>query len=146
MKPEVNKEFLLLEYEMAQNSAQHHDGLLWSVSTLTWGVSSVLMGFVLNNLSNTQHSIIMLLFCVLGCLIILCAWYFTLQFRSIRNQKYKRCLELEVVFSFNQHTNLKHKKSSQTRLYSAVMVLFILTWSLVFIKVLLAMFGYVLLV
>ena len=140
MESDLHK--FLLEYEMSQNSAQHHDSLLWSVSTLTWGVSSVLLGFVLNNLSSTKHEIIMLFFCTLGSLIILCAWYFTLQFRSIRNQKYTRCLELEAVLSFTQHTNVKHKKSSQTKLYSAVMILFLLTWGLVFTKILLSLFGY----
>jgi|GEM_PF-1593372 len=143
MEHKVSKESNLLEYEMAQNSAQHHDNLLWSVSTLTWGASSVLLGFVLNNLSNSQQGTILLLFCVLGSLIILCSWFFTLQFRSIRNQKYARCLELEPILGFNQHTNLKHKKGSQTTLYSAVMALFLLTWAVMFIKVLMALLGYV---
>lgn len=138
---DIKKQYFLIEYEKAQDSAQHHDNLIWSVSTLTWGVSSVLLGFVLTSLETMKYRILLLLFCVLGIFIILCAWYFTIQFRSIRGQKYKRCKELEEVFSFTQHTNLIHPQGSQIKLYSAVMVLFLLTWGMVFSKVFLTLFG-----
>ena len=137
----VINEYLLVEYEKAQDSAQHHDNLIWSVSTLTWGVSSVLLGFVLTSLETMKYRMLLMLFCVLGIFIILCAWYFTVQFRSIRGQKYKRCKELEKIFSFNQHSNLMHRQGSQIILYSAVMVLFLSTWVMVFLKVFLTLFG-----
>lgn len=128
-------EFFLTEYEMAQDSAQHHDNLVWSVSTLMWGVSAVLLGFVLSSLKDKENPLIICMFCILGVTIIFCAWYFTRQFRSIRGQKYKRCKELEAIFSFKQHTDLKHPESSQTNIYSAVMLLFLATWVAVLVKV-----------
>ncbi|EMV0269109.1 hypothetical protein ACP43V_13325 [Vibrio genomosp. F10 str. 9ZC157] len=133
----------LLEYEMAQNSAEHHDNLVWSVSTLTWGVSSVLLGFVLNNIAENKLGIVILLFCLIGIFLILCSWLFARQFRSIRNQKYRRCKELERELGLVQHRNIKHKEGSQSAMYSIIMLLFIATWVVVFVKVVAGLFGYV---
>ncbi len=138
----VNNENKLLEYEMAQNSAEHHDNLVWSVSTLTWGVSSVLLGFVLNNITDNELGVVILLFCLIGVFLILCSWLFARQFRSIRNQKYVRCKELEAELGLVQHTNIKHKNGSQSALYSIIMLLFITTWTVVFIKVVASFFGF----
>ncbi|MEH6785175.1 MAG: LapA family protein [Alcanivorax jadensis] len=138
----ANIENKLTEYEMAQNSAEHHDNLVWSVSTLNWGVSSVLLGFVLNNITESSLGIVVLLFCLIGVFLILCSWLFARQFRSIRNQKYKRCKELEKELGLVQHTNIKHKDGSQSKIYSMIMVLFIVTWAVVFIKVIASLLGY----
>ncbi len=138
----ANIENKLTEYEMAQNSAEHHDNLVWSVSTLNWGVSSVLLGFVLNNITESSLGIVVLLFCLIGIFLILCSWLFARQFRSIRNQKYKRCKELEKELGLVQHTNIKHKDGSQSKIYSMIMVLFIVTWTVVFIKVIANLLGY----
>ncbi|MGO0305045.1 RipA family octameric membrane protein [Endozoicomonas acroporae] len=131
-----------LEYEMAQSSAQHHDSLVWSVSTLTWGVSAVLLGFVLSNINENSLGIVILLFCLIGIFLILCSWMFSRQFRSIRNQKYVRCKELEEELGLTQHRNIKHKNGSQSLMYSFIMVLFIATWVVVFVKVVASYFGY----
>lgn len=132
----------LLEYEMAQSSAEHHDNLVWSVSTLTWGVSSVLLGFVLNNISKNSLGITVLLFCLIGIFLILCSWSFARQFRDLRNQKYNRCKQLELELGINQHRMIKYKNGSQTTMYSIIMILFLITWSVVFIKVLGSFWGY----
>lgn len=117
----------LVEYEMAQHSAEHHDSLVWSVSTLTWGVSSVLLGFVLSNITDNGLGVVILLFCFIGIFLILCSWMFSRQFRSIRNQKYRRCKELEQELGLSQHTNTVHKNGSQSAMYSVIMLLFITT-------------------
>ena len=132
----------LLEYEMAQNSAEHHDNLVWSVSTITWGVSSVLLGFVLNNITKDSLGVVVLLFCLIGIFLILCSWLFARQFRDLRNQKYKRCKKLEAELGISQHTMIKYKDGSQTSMYSIIMVLFLVTWSVVIAKVIGSFFGY----
>ncbi|MBA6373543.1 hypothetical protein H4J56_19210 [Colwellia sp. BRX8-4] len=132
----------LLEYEMAQNSAEHHDNLVWSVSTLTWGVSSVLLGFVLNNISKDSLGVVVLLFCLIGIFLILCSWLFARQFRDLRNQKYVRCKKLELELGLSQHTMIKYKDGSQTSMYSIIMILFLITWSVVIVKVIGSFFGY----
>jgi hypothetical protein len=37
---------LLVEYGKAQDSAEHHDNLVWSIASLNWVGSAVLLGFV----------------------------------------------------------------------------------------------------
>jgi 1,4-dihydroxy-2-naphthoate octaprenyltransferase len=132
----------LLEYEMAQASAEHHDNLVWSVSTLTWGVSSVLLGFVLNNITKNSLGVVVLMFCLIGIFLILCSWSFARQFRDLRNQKYKRCKELELELGIIQHTVIKYKNGSQTTMYSIIMILFLITWSVVIFKVVGSFFGF----
>jgi hypothetical protein len=41
---------LFLEYDKAQDSAQHHDTLLWTSVSFIFGGMLVLLGFVLNSL------------------------------------------------------------------------------------------------
>ena len=126
----------LMEYQMAQESAQHHDNLVWTVSTLTWGVSSVLLGFVLNNVEDKSLNYVILLFCLIGIFLIVCSWKFARQFRQIRNQKYKRCKVLESELGLLQHTKTEHPIGSQSFWYSGVMVLFLVTWGAVSLQVL----------
>lgn len=39
------REALLVEYQKTQDSAQHHDVLVWSITSLNWIGSALLMGF-----------------------------------------------------------------------------------------------------
>ena len=43
---EKDKEVLLVEYQAAQESAQHHDNLVWTVTALIWGGMLVLLEMV----------------------------------------------------------------------------------------------------
>jgi hypothetical protein len=131
----IPNESKLMEYQMAQESAQHHDNLVWTVSTLTWGVSSVLLGFVLNNVEENTLNYVILLFCLIGIFLIICSWMFARQFRNIRNQKYRRCKVLERELGFLQHTKTEHPVGSQSFWYSGVMVLFLVTWGAVSLQV-----------
>lgn len=132
----IPNESKLMEYQMAQESAQHHDNLVWTVSTLTWGVSSVLLGFVLNNVEENTLNYVILLFCLIGIFLIICSWMFARQFRNIRNQKYRRCKALERELGLLQHTKTEHPVGSQSFWYSGVMVLFLVTWGAVSLQVL----------
>jgi len=51
--PDERKErFLLLEYTQAQESAQYHDSLTWEVTSIIWGASTLLIGFIVEALCN----------------------------------------------------------------------------------------------
>jgi hypothetical protein len=121
----------LVEYEAAQDSAQHHDNLVWPATSAMWGASLILVGFVLGNLSHENLRPLITVLGVLGITLCVTVWIFARQYASIRNQKYARCKELEKIFGFNQHSNLRHRRGSQRFLYGLVMVFFILTWVLV---------------
>ncbi len=47
-------QILLVEYQTAQDSAEHHDALLWNVTAIIWGANLVLIGFVLQSIGRTE--------------------------------------------------------------------------------------------
>lgn len=88
----------LVEYQAAQDSAQHHDNLVWSITSLNWIGSAVLMGFVLDKVDNakTLFAKVPLLFIALvGIVLTGCVWRWAYQMRRIKFAKYKRCQALE---------------------------------------------------
>lgn len=42
-----DRDALLVEYQAAQDSAQHHDLLVWNITSILWASSLVLLGLVL---------------------------------------------------------------------------------------------------
>ena len=46
----------IAEYKATQDSAQHHDNLLWYVSSIVWGGNLILLGSCLKNISNIEVS------------------------------------------------------------------------------------------
>ena len=119
---------LLVEYTAAQNSAQHHDSLVWTTIGLIWSAELVLLGFVMQAINNIQITSVIILACLLALvlLVFLLITYITL--RSIRTQKYCRCKEIENLLNLQQHTNLKQKEKVGLFSFSIVMLLFIITW------------------
>ena len=129
-KNKLDKESLLVEYQAAQSSAQFHDGLIWSVTNVLWVTALVLFGFILTQLHNHALRILLTALSILGLFLVVFAWFCALQFNSIKNQKYKRCKEIEADLGMTQHTKLKFPRYFQRVIYAGVMVLFIVCWFL----------------
>lgn len=127
----VEHDALLVEYQAAQDSAQHHDILLWTVTGLMWGASLILLGFVLEKLTDPTLRPLITAVSVLGIVINVTVWIFALQFNSVKRQKYARCKELEKQLNLSQHRNLRYASKSQGILYGIVMLIFIFTWIIV---------------
>jgi hypothetical protein len=125
---EPNPEYLLVEYQAAQNSAEHHDGLIWSITGVTWGASLILLGFLLENAANPQLKHIVVLVSILGVLLNIKVWAYTYQLAAIKNYKYNRCKAIETKLRLKQHSTLIYPKGRQKFLYSVVMILFIVIW------------------
>ena len=67
------REVLLGEYQMAQDSAQHHDILVWNITSLNWIGSAVLMGFVLSGIDGhptPSHKVALLSIAAVGFLLL----------------------------------------------------------------------------
>jgi hypothetical protein len=123
---------LLVEYQAAQSSAQHHDQLLWTVTSIMWGSSLVLMGFILKSPMTTLLGVIVsITLCVLGIILTIFVRSAQRQFRCLRNTKYARCKVIEEELGMEQHLKIKWPAGSQTWKYSIIMVLFLVTWVLV---------------
>ena len=129
---EKDKEALLVEYQAAQESAQHHDNLVWTVTALIWGGMLVLFGFVLGNLDNVNLRFILILLSIIGVALTIVALVFTLQYNSVMRQKYQRCKTIERLFGMRQHNDLKYSSKVQKIIYKIITVLFLIAWFTVF--------------
>jgi hypothetical protein len=128
-------EKLLVEYESAQDSAQHHDNLVWTTSGLIWASSIVLLGFVLNSLSGQPNKLFILGLSIISILMYVALLIFAFQFAYIKKQKYNRCKEIEKVLGLKQHSTLKYKGWIQRVIYIIIISVFIIFWILVILKV-----------
>jgi hypothetical protein len=121
----------IAEYKAAQDSAQHHDNLLWYVSSIVWGGNLVLLGSFLKYIGNaTEELPIPFIFCVgIFCILLnLCLWGCAYIFRDIRNQKYKRCQFIESKLRFHQHSTLSGVPGMMWFIYSFVTIMFMALW------------------
>jgi ABC-type sugar transport system permease subunit len=125
------REAALVEYQAAQDSAQHHDNLVWSVTSLTWVGSVVLIGFVLSTFRKATTPVVkvaLLFVAAVGIALAGCVWRWTYQIRRIKIAKYRRCHVLEELLGMEQHRTAPHVPGSQTRSYAFLMILFLLAW------------------
>jgi hypothetical protein len=134
-------EILLVEYQKAQDSAEHHDALVWEVTTLNWIGSAVLMGFVLSGIGShpsASHKLALLSIAFVGIMLSTFVWIWARQFGRFRNEKYSRCKAIEAELGMGQHSSTQWPGSatqhrwwlplSQRRHYSVLMVAFLATW------------------
>jgi len=129
---EKDKEVLLVEYQAAQESAQHHDNLVWTVTALIWGGMLVLFGFILGNLDNTSLRLILILLSIIGITLTIAILVFTLQYNSVTRQKYQRCKTIELLLGMRQHNELKYTPGLQKITYKIITVLFVIAWFTIF--------------
>jgi len=132
---EKNKEVLLVEYQAAQESAQHHDNLVWTLTALIWGGMLVLFGFVLGNLDNASLRLILILLSIIGIALTIAVLVFTLQYNSVMRQKYQRCKTIELLLGMQQHSELKYTPGLQKIIYNIITILFVIAWFIVFLLV-----------
>lgn len=126
-----DKDTLIVEYQAAQESAQHHDNLIWTTTTIIWSVTLILFGFVIDNLNNPNNRIILIFLSILGIFLMAAVFVFVLQFNSIKRQKYDRCKTIEKILDMHQHRDLKYSKGVQRVVYGIITFFFIITWSII---------------
>jgi hypothetical protein len=136
--PGPTPEALLVEYQAAQDSAQHHDNLVWTTTGIIWGSSLVLLGFVIANLSTPLLRPIIIVVSILGLLLCAYVWLAAIQFRSIRFHKYRRCKEIERMLNLQQHWTLPYRERIQHTFYAIIMLAFMIAWLVVLLTVLCA--------
>ena len=92
------REVFLIEYQAAQDSAQHHDNLVWTITSLNWVGSAVLMGFVLGKMDSANTLFAkypLLLISIVGIALTGCLWRWAYQMRCVKLAKYQRCKVIE---------------------------------------------------
>jgi hypothetical protein len=125
-----NQDVLLVEYQKAQDSAEHHDRLLWVVVGLL--VSAIAALFAIPPGHRQPHdSLWMRLYPpVLGILLTFLLSYFVYSFASFRRQKYERCKAIERILGMEQHLKLKSPQPGQRHVVYGLSFLFLLVWIL----------------
>lgn len=127
---------LLVEYQSAQNSAQHHDSLIWNVTNIFLAASLVLFGFILASFDN--HNIdkcILEILSYFGIFVIIYAYSCALHLACIRDQKYERCKEIEKIIGFKQHSELKHWKCFHKIANTIISMIFIIIWVVLIMQI-----------
>lgn len=130
----TNKEALCIEYQAAQASAEHHDSLVWTVTSILWAATLLLLGFVLENLGEYNLRPMLTWVSMLNIFLISAIWLFTRQFRSMKNQKYDRCKIIERQLGIRQHLALEHS-GRQKIIYAVLTGVLIFTWFLVLVLI-----------
>lgn len=124
------REALLIEYQKAQDSAEHHDNLVWNITALNWIGSAVLMGFVLSGIGSSptlSQKIALFSLAIVGFLLSCLVWRWARQVGAMRNLKYRRCKEIEAELGMRQHT-FSEWPGKQRGEYSWLMLVFLAVW------------------
>jgi len=124
-------EDLRVEYQAAQSSAQHHDTLVWSVTSIMWAATLVLMGFILRALTDPTLRPLITILSALGIVLTICVWIFALQLNTAKRHKYARCKAIEGILQLEQHRTLPWPTGCQRILYGVIMAFFLLAWTAV---------------
>jgi hypothetical protein len=119
-----------VEYQKAQDSAEHHDSLLWYVTSIVWSGNLILLGEVATSTKTHLASILILPISVLALVLNLFVWAAAFQFRSVKKQKYEYCKQIEdkLPGMRGQHRNLCHPPGVTWTLYCSVTILFLIVW------------------
>ncbi len=128
---EPKASWLLVEYQAAQDSAQHHDNLLWNTTGAVWAAELVALGFAVQQLGTVARRPTVLAVGFIAILMLLYEWIMALQFRSVKNQKYKRCKQIEAILHLEQHTKLNYFTSWGSIVYAFVVLSFLSVWGFV---------------
>jgi hypothetical protein len=134
--PVPEAENLRVEYQAAQDSAQHHDALTWTITSVIWGASLVLMGFILNAIENVRLRPVLIAFAGLGIVLAACVWAFASTMADVKRQKYERCQYIEAKLGMAQHRDLRYPPAFGRKLYAGIMIAFLAAWITVICRVL----------
>lgn len=122
-------EVLLVEYQMAQSSAQHHEHISWVVTGICWTANAFIMGAIINVPSEDKNEVSILLLSLIGLLIAFFQWKQDKYLQKVKLAKYLRCKTIEKSLGMRQHIALAVKSPRiTTTTYNAIVSFIILTY------------------
>lgn len=128
---------LLVEYQKAQDSAEHHDDYVGAVTSL-WLGSAILIGFVLNGLTAkhaADHKSIFYAVAILGISVTFLAWSWAERAGELKGQKYRRCKEIEGILGMKQHTDVGEASWWQPWAYRVLVWMFLAVWIVLIVDI-----------
>lgn len=118
-------------YEKAQDSAEHHDRLLWYVTSIVWTGNLIVLGQIATSTEICLSSIRVLSVSVLVLILNLFLWSASYQFKWIIKQKYDYCHDIEkdiLKEARGQHKDLRYPHGVMWTLYCFVTISFLVVW------------------
>ena len=131
------RNILLVEYQKAQDSAQHHDSLIWTSGGILWGASLVLIALVVGGLHERRPTALFVGISLFAMLLQGFHWIMAETYNAVKNRKYERCREIEAkineektqhLMKTHLHENEKYPKKRFTYWYRAVAVAYLGLW------------------
>lgn len=122
------KEILLVEYQKAQDSAEHFDQLLWVVIGLLMTGMAGLLAIPPSDKISCESDWMRFYPPVLGIIVSVLLFYFVDSFRAFRRQKYERCKVIEGLLGMEQHSKLKNPKPRQVYVVNVLSGAFLIVW------------------
>lgn len=98
---EEKRRVLLVEYEKAQDSAEHHERLGWQSKSILWAASVILLGYS-GTPSISKWPV--LVFTFAGIILLWFPRPWNEKLAVIKRLKYTRCVEIEKLLGMQQHT------------------------------------------
>jgi hypothetical protein len=124
---ERREKLALITYQQAQQSAEHHDTLLWEVTYIVWGSTTLLLGFVLEAIKTQPR--LCFVTAVLSIFVTIMVLVLALSFRKVRNVRWKTCHQIESDLGMQWlHRKKITQEGVQTRWYVATTLALIVTW------------------
>jgi hypothetical protein len=124
------RELAKLLYELSQQSAEHHDTMLWEVTYIIWGSTALLLGFVLEAIK--QEPLLCFVTAIFSLFVTVMVWKMAMSFVKVRNYKYSVCKEIETSLQmrWKPHGDLDahYPKGVQTNWYRATTIFFVFVW------------------
>ena len=132
-----DREILLVEYQKAQDSAEHHDNLVGNVTNL-WLGSAIFIGFVLSGLGSShahQYKTVLYLVIALGMFLTVLVWTWANRAGQLKQLKYDRCKEIEQTLGMHQHLRVGQARKWQSPAYTALLGLLLVAWAVLLFDV-----------
>lgn len=129
-----NDHILLVEYQKAQDSAEHHDNLIWTTTGIILGGMLILIGSILRYLESIKYPFLIFYISLLSIALIIFLWKFQESLKNIKIQKYDRCKDIEKDLKDKKGNQImkQHSKLSyipwQTYYFKIVLAGFVLFW------------------
>lgn len=129
---ETRREDILVEYELAQETAFHSDSIIHEVAAIVWGANTLLLGFILEVPTNAEHELLVIPVAIIGILLSVYVPYVNWLAKKGQHVAYAVCREIECELKLPHQLHHRiDKKYPKKRGTAAIYVLtgfFIVGW------------------
>ena len=104
-------EIVKLAYERSEENAYHDDILMWEVASIVWGANTLLLGFILEAIDNSNARPLIIVLSIIGIFLTVFVFHFFLLGKIGQRVAYNLCHEIERDFpeELRLHSRIRAK-------------------------------------